>query len=118
MSRHHRETNPGISIALPIVPMLDLSFQILFFFIITFNPGRLEGQMTMNLPATGTPKAEKPQDVDLTKQSDPELDVQSDFVVVVKYYESNVTVAIRDSEKVYDIPKLTHIDNMTTHDQH
>lgn len=38
MATRHRDTEPDVTVALPIVPMLDLSFQILFFFIITFNP--------------------------------------------------------------------------------
>src|SRR5207249_4090980 len=104
-------------VALPIVPMLDMSFQLLFFFIITFNPGAVEGQMAMNLPATGEAKAQKQEDVDLTKQSDPVLDVPSDFVVSVKYYEQNVTLVVRDSEKVYDIGKITDMDKLTSNEQ-
>ena len=38
-------------IALPITPMLDMTFQLLFFFIINFNPADLEGQMDMSLPS-------------------------------------------------------------------
>src|SRR5713226_4468198 len=117
LKKHHRETNPGIEVALPIVPMLDMSFQLLFFFIITFNPGRIEGQMAMNLPATGEAKAKKQEDVDPNKPSDVELDVPSDFVVAVKYYDQNVTLAVRDSEKVYDIGKINDMDKMTRDEQ-
>jgi biopolymer transport protein ExbD len=35
---------------LPIVPMLDMSFQLLAFFIITFRPAPTEGQIAMQLP--------------------------------------------------------------------
>src|SRR6266478_8570318 len=115
--KHRRETNPGIDVALPIVPMLDMSFQLLFFFIITFNPGKVEGQMAMNLPATGEAKAKNQQDVDLNKQSDTELDVPSDFVVSVKHYDQNVTLAVRDSEKVYAIGKITDMDKLNSGDQ-
>jgi len=38
-------------VALPITPMLDMTFQLLFFFIINFHPADLEGQMDMALPA-------------------------------------------------------------------
>ena len=35
---------------LPITPMLDMSFQLLAFFIMTFRPAPLEGQIAMTLP--------------------------------------------------------------------
>src|SRR5262245_14504471 len=117
MSKSSKITAPDIKVYLPIVPMLDMSFQLLFFFIITFNPGQREGQMAMNLPATGEAKAKKQEDVNLDKPSDTELEVPSDFVVSVKYYEQNVTVAVRDSEKVYDIGKIDDMDRLTRDEQ-
>jgi biopolymer transport protein ExbD len=33
-----------------ITPMLDMTFQLLFFFILNYNPGALEGQLAMSLP--------------------------------------------------------------------
>jgi biopolymer transport protein ExbD len=112
-SRHkRRKSSPQMEVALGrvVVPMLDMSFQILFFFIITFNPNELEGQMTMNLPKSGQAKAQDPSNVDISKPSDTELDIPSDFVVVLRAYNSNegnrlrsVTVTIRDSEKVTEV---------------
>ena len=49
MSR--RNAAPDGKIALPITPMLDMTFQLLFFFIMNFNPADLEGQMEAALPA-------------------------------------------------------------------
>ena len=49
MSR--RNPAPDGKIALPITPMLDMTFQLLFFFIMNFNPADLEGQMEAALPA-------------------------------------------------------------------
>ena len=43
--------DPDARIALPITPMLDMTFQLLFFFVMNFNPADLEGQMHMSLPA-------------------------------------------------------------------
>jgi len=114
MAKHKRETDPSIGISLPVVPMLDLSFQILFFFIITFNPGKVEGQMAMNLPASGDAAAKKQQDVDPSKISDPILDVPSEFVVSVKYYDAKVSVGIRDSEKVYPVGEINDMANLKT----
>jgi biopolymer transport protein ExbD len=44
-------TSPGVE--LPITPMLDMTFQLLVFFIITYHPSALEGKMDFSLP---TPK--------------------------------------------------------------
>jgi len=38
-------------VQLPITPMLDMTFQLLFFFIVNFHPADLEGQVEMALPA-------------------------------------------------------------------
>src|SRR5438876_11104746 len=35
---------------LPITPMLDMSFQLMAFFIFTFRPAPTEGQIAMSLP--------------------------------------------------------------------
>ena len=35
---------------LPITPMLDMSFQLLAFFIMTFKPADTEGQIALTLP--------------------------------------------------------------------
>ena len=117
MAGKNRKTDPSIDVALPIVPMLDMSFQLLFFFIITFNPSKLDGQMTMNLPASGEAKAKSQDQVDLSKQSDTELDVPSDFVVAVKSYESNLTLSIRDAEKVYEVGSIEGLDRKTSDEQ-
>jgi biopolymer transport protein ExbD len=53
---------------LPITPMLDMSFQLLAFFIMTFHPAPSEGQIAMSLPpqdlgggvSAPDPTAEKP----------------------------------------------------------
>jgi biopolymer transport protein ExbD len=92
-----------VSVSMPIVPMLDMTFQLLFFFVATFNVGALEGQMTMNLPASGEAKAKDPSQVDLSKQSDIEVDVPSDFVVVVKWFPGGMAVSVRDNTKLTDV---------------
>lgn len=118
--RHRVKDKPQMEVALGrvVVPMLDMSFQILFFFIITFNPNALEGQMTMNLPKSGQAKAVEPSAVDLSKPSDTELDIPSDFVVVLRAYNANdgnrlrsVTVTIRDAEKVTEVGSIKDLDD-------
>jgi biopolymer transport protein ExbD len=45
-----RATTEHVEPDLPITPMLDMSFQLLAFFIMTFKPAPLEGQIAMTLP--------------------------------------------------------------------
>jgi biopolymer transport protein ExbD len=45
-----KKPSPPIEINLPITPMLDMSFQLLSFFILTFKPMAQEGQLSMMLP--------------------------------------------------------------------
>ena len=53
MRRRELKADKGVEIDLPIVPFLDMSFQILFFFIMSYHPSALEGQMDLSLPAAG-----------------------------------------------------------------
>lgn len=41
----------GLDVVLPITPMLDMTFQLLTFFIFTYHPSAIEGQMEFSLPA-------------------------------------------------------------------
>jgi biopolymer transport protein ExbD len=83
-----RHQDPGIDpdINRVITPMLDLAFQVLLFFILTYHPSQLqEGQMDLSLPDTDTAQAKDPKDVD-PKLSMPggELDLPSEVTVIVK----------------------------------
>jgi biopolymer transport protein ExbD len=49
-----RRRGLGLSrVDVPITPMLDMTFQLLFYFILIYNPSALEGEMDLTLP---TPK--------------------------------------------------------------
>lgn len=54
MRRHRRMKDNPTEPDLPITPMLDMSFQLMAFFILTFKPGPTEGQLAMTLPSEGT----------------------------------------------------------------
>src|SRR5260370_35183942 len=48
--RSHKDHGPGgVNLGLIITPMLDMSFQILSFFIMTYNPSALEGHIPGSL---------------------------------------------------------------------
>jgi biopolymer transport protein ExbD len=53
VARRRKEESP-VDITLPITPMLDMSFQLLSFFILTFRPMPTEGQMSVTLPKLDT----------------------------------------------------------------
>jgi biopolymer transport protein ExbD len=49
-----RKSDEGIEIEVPVTPMLDMAFQLLVFFIFTYHPSEMEGQMELTM-AGGTP---------------------------------------------------------------
>lgn len=49
MSRK-KKAEGGVDVTLPITPMLDMSFQLLSFFIMTFRSPQQEGQLQVDLP--------------------------------------------------------------------
>jgi len=83
MSRKRRAGDPVLEPELPVTPMLDMAFQLLAFFVMTYHPSALEGQMELNLPATGEAKAQDQSQVDLKAQSDIEMEIPSEVTVVV-----------------------------------
>ena len=52
--RHRRAHETHTKPELPITPMLDMSFQLLAFFVITYKPATLEGSLSMSLPKPGS----------------------------------------------------------------
>lgn len=48
--RHKRKRRGGTSVELNLAAMLDMAFQLLTFFILTFRPAPIEGQLLLNLP--------------------------------------------------------------------
>jgi biopolymer transport protein ExbD len=61
---------PGHEIQIPITPMLDMAFQLLTFFILTYRPAPTEGQFSMNLlPAQAATEISKEQPKEQTTTS-------------------------------------------------
>src|SRR5437868_6919791 len=87
MLTHKRKTgeSTGINLNVVITPMLDMTFQLLFFFVLTFKPAQaMEGKMDFSLPASGEARAMRPEDVDPNKPSDADLALPAQLTVVVK----------------------------------
>ena len=82
-SRHPESGGGGVALGLIITPMLDMSFQILAFFIMTYNPSALEGHVNGKLPVPNTDSRHDKDPVDLLPPaSDPE--VESSLQIIVK----------------------------------
>lgn len=76
--------DPPIDIQLPITPMLDMSFQLLAFFVMTFkSSSALEGQLEMYLPKPQEPKAKDPTQIDTAKESSAEADEAADVTLTL-----------------------------------
>jgi biopolymer transport protein ExbD len=76
-----------VEVPLPITPMLDMAFQLLFFFIMTFNPADLEVRMKLSLP------------VEEVKQAHDQKDVKSKGTDVdPPEFPSDLTITIRSMQ--------------------
>ncbi|SRR6266851_6335041 len=86
MSGRRRTRDATPEIVLPITPMLDMAFQLLTFFIFTYHPSALEGQMELQLPSDSVTQAQKPEDVlpDTKADKNPNLEISADLTVMVK----------------------------------
>ena len=84
MKHKRRVGDAPMEVELAITPMLDMTFQLLFFFLLNYHPHAMEGQMAMALPMDDQEaKAAKPEDV--SKGSDPEDDtLPSDLTIILK----------------------------------
>lgn len=80
--RKRRMTDSPLEVDLPITPMLDLAFQVLLFFILTYHPSQLEGQMDLALPDASEVAA--PADGKKNRTAPSDLDLPSEVTVVVK----------------------------------
>ncbi len=78
---YRRGSDPSLDVDLPITPMLDLAFQVLLFFILTYHPSQLEGQMDMSLPDVAEAKAAVPQP---NQQAGNGLDLPAEVTVTVR----------------------------------
>jgi biopolymer transport protein ExbD len=80
--KHKAPSGLDLNLNVVITPMLDMAFQMLAFFILTFQPSQLEGALDLNLPTTGEAKAETPQEAD-PSSPDTALAKEADIKVAV-----------------------------------
>lgn len=70
-------------VVMPITPMLDMTFQLLFFFILNYHPNALEGQMDLSLPAPTENKAKVEPETPLPSSSEND-EVPAQVKVIVR----------------------------------
>jgi biopolymer transport protein ExbD len=103
-----------------VTPMLDMTFQLLFFFLLNYHPSALEGQMNMALPSDKQEaKAEKLENV--TTSSDERDDtLPADLTVQVKTQNdgynngpiSQLTLVGRDGPKEIPADRGKELDQL------
>ena len=74
--KHGRNVEPPVEVTLPITAMLDMSFQLLSFFILTFHPMPTEGQLSVNLPKIDASEAPE-------KDPTPPEDKKDEYTIAV-----------------------------------
>jgi biopolymer transport protein ExbD len=111
--RHKRKHSRGdeAEVEIPIPAMLDMTFQFLSFFILTFNPPNVaEGQMDMYLPAAGQAKAKSPDQVDPFSMSSTEVEPPADVTVVVESRAGGIDkLAIREKERTTEVADIKEL---------
>jgi biopolymer transport protein ExbD len=106
-ARRHRSKDEGPEVEIPVTPMLDMAFQLLTFFIFTYHPSEMEGQMEMMLPGGGTYKAQKQEDVNPDAMSDPDVDAKSQITLRIKTQHSDEGGAIQFPIEIEGLAKDT-----------
>jgi biopolymer transport protein ExbD len=88
-------------VELPIVPLLDVSFQLMFFLVITFQVGGPEGQFALSLPSGGsTGSGIAP----AAGSANVGVDLPSSLVVSVRTEaDQRVHLIVRDGERIMEM---------------
>lgn len=93
MARHKKHNaDSDVQTDLPITPMLDMSFQLLAFFVFTFKPTPSEGQITLYLP-----KLDGNPDTQQIIPDDKPIEPKKEYTVIVRAAEGTIaSIDFRD----------------------
>lgn len=106
-----KNTDSPAEVQIPIPAMLDMTFQLLSFFVLTFNPsGAGEGQLDLLMPTAGAAKAAPTEQADPFAMSSNEVEQPAEIVVVVGSDAGRLgTLAVRDNEQTINVADLTEL---------
>lgn len=119
MSRR-KKGEPAPDIVLPITPMLDMAFQLLTFFIFTYHPSGMEGQMELNLPSESATQAHEKKDESnkATPDKNVNLELPTDLLVVIETAKDAANIGILSNIRVEERSGKTPIDSLPALQQH
>ena len=106
--KRRRRGEELVDVSLPITPMLDMSFQLLAFFILTFSaPSAAEGQMDMFMPAAAAAKAETPEQADPFAMTDASIEPDAEITITIESATGEIDrLVIREREKTTPVADL------------
>src|ERR1700739_4364734 len=98
MSGKRNKSEAAPEVAIPITPMLDMAFQLLTFFIFTYNPSALEGQMELAMPSKSDKQAHQAEEVSTTAEPNKEdvPEIPLDLNVMIEAQTSGYTVTLEE----------------------
>lgn len=86
-----RRPRPPDEVYFPVVPMLDMSFQLLAFFILTFQPPNRESRIDLDLPAAPVALSRSAGPVAPPEES---LGIDTDMVLIARADEAGGLAAL------------------------
>jgi biopolymer transport protein ExbD len=99
MSGTSRRPRPPDEVAFPVTPMLDMAFQLLAFFILTFQAPSRESRIDLDLPAAAMALPGQGQGrVSPTGRIDELIDLETDLIVRANADERGSLAALRLGE--------------------
>jgi biopolymer transport protein ExbD len=109
-----RKTESGPEPTLPVTPMLDMAFQLLAFFVMTYHPSDLEGQMELSLPSEAITKAKDKEDIkpDAPVDKDQDLNLSANLTVIVRTQRDNVNNGIISGISLQDDAGTAPVDTL------
>ena len=109
-----RKTEAGPEPTLPITPMLDMAFQLLAFFVMTYHPSDLEGQMELSLPSEAISQAQSKEDIqpDAPVDKDQDLKLSANITVIVRTQRDNVNTGFISGISLQDDAGTVAVDTL------
>jgi biopolymer transport protein ExbD len=100
-----RKPESGPEPNLPVTPMLDMAFQLLAFFVMTYHPSSFEGQMELSLPSEAITQAKSQAEVkeDAKPDKDKDLQLTADVTVIVRTQRDNVNNGLISDLSLQDL---------------